>query len=86
VLECLGLSVVCGRVEVDDDVMDARLVRLAFRAPAGAGRLHGRQLLSPRDVGIRLPACVGGLAPVVCLGPRTIRSWTCRARRRLVVR
>jgi hypothetical protein len=86
VLECLGLSFACDRVEVDDDVMAARLVRLAFRAPAGAGRLHGRQLLSPHDVEIRLPACVGGLARVVCLGPRTSRSRTCRVRRRLVMR
>jgi hypothetical protein len=62
VLECLGLSFACDRVEVDGNVMVARLVRLAFKAPAGAGRLHGRQLLSPRDVKIRLPACVGGLA------------------------
>jgi hypothetical protein len=41
VLECLGLSFACGRVEVDGDVMVARLVRLAFKAPAEAGRLHG---------------------------------------------
>jgi hypothetical protein len=61
-------------VEVDGDVMVARLVRLAFKAPAGAGRLHGRQPLSPRDVEIRLPARVGGLARAVCLGPRASRS------------
>jgi hypothetical protein len=61
-LECLGLSFACGRVEVDGDVMVARLVRFAFKAPTGAGHLHGRQLLSPRDVEIRLPACVGDLA------------------------
>jgi hypothetical protein len=85
VLECLGLSFACGRAEVDSDVMAVRLVRLAFKAPAGAGRLHGPQLLSPQDVEIRLPACVGGLARAVRLGPRTSRSWTCRARRRLVV-
>jgi hypothetical protein len=98
VLECLGLSFACGRVEVDGDVMVARLVRLAFKAPAGAGRLHGRQLLSPYDVEIHFPACVGGLARAVCLGPRTSRRWrlvvrggdlsckveTCRARWRLV--
>jgi hypothetical protein len=71
---------------VDSDVMVARLVTFAFKAPAGAGRMHGHQLLSPRDVEIRLPVCVGGLARVVCLGPRTSRSRTCRARRRLVVR
>jgi hypothetical protein len=65
--------------------MVARLVRFAFKAPAGAGHLHGRQLLSPRDVEIRLPACVGGLARSACLGPRTSRSRTCRARRRVVV-
>jgi hypothetical protein len=73
-------------VEVDGDVMVAQLVRLAFKAPAGGGRLHGRQLLSPRDVEIRLPACVGGLARAACPGPHTSRSRTCRARRRLVVR
>jgi hypothetical protein len=56
VLECLRLSFACGREEVDGDVMVARLVRLAFKAPVGAGRLHGRQLLSLRDVEIRLPA------------------------------
>jgi hypothetical protein len=85
-LECLGLSFACGRVGVDVDVMAVRLVKLVFRAPAEAGRLHGRQLLSPRDMEIRLPACVGGLARVVCLRPHTSRSRTCRARRRLVVR
>jgi hypothetical protein len=84
VLECLGLSFACGRAEVDGDVMAARLVRLAFKAPAGAGRLHGRQLLSSYDVEIRLLACVGGLARAVCVGPRTSRSRTCRVRRRLV--
>jgi hypothetical protein len=30
------------RAEVDGDVMAARLVTFAFKAPAGAGRLHGR--------------------------------------------
>jgi hypothetical protein len=53
---------VCGRVEVDGDVMVVRLVRFAFKAPTGAGHLHGRQLLSPRDVEICLPASVGDLA------------------------
>jgi hypothetical protein len=86
VLECLRLSLACGRVEADGDVMVARLVRLAFKAFAEVGRLHGRQLLSPRDVKIRLPACVGGLTRAACLGPRTSRSRTCRVRRRLVVR
>jgi hypothetical protein len=86
VLECLGLSFACGRAEVDGDVMAARPVRFAFKAPAGAGHLHGRQLLFPCDVEIRFPACVGGLARAVCLGPRTSRSRTCRVRRRLVVR
>jgi hypothetical protein len=74
VLECLGVSLACGRVEADGDVMVARLVRLAFKAPAGAGRLHGRQLLSLRGVKIRLPTCVGGLTRAACLGPRTSRS------------
>jgi hypothetical protein len=35
VLECLGLSFACGRAEVDGDVMAARLVKFAFKAPAG---------------------------------------------------
>jgi hypothetical protein len=86
VLECLGLSFACGRAEVDGDVMAARLVRFAFKAPAGAGRLHGRQLPPPYDVEIRFPTCIGGLARAMCLGPRTSRSRTCRVRRRLVVR
>jgi hypothetical protein len=60
--------------------MAARLVRFAFKAHAGAGRLHGRQLSSPYDVEIRFPACAGGLARAVCMGPRTSQ------RRRLVVR
>jgi hypothetical protein len=80
VLECLGLSFACGTAEVDGDVVAARLVRFAFKAPAGARRLHGRQLSSPYDVEIRFPACAGGLAQAVCLGPRTSQ------RRRLVVR
>jgi hypothetical protein len=84
-LECLGLSFECGRVEVDGDVMVARLVRFAFKAPAEASHLHGCQLLSPSNVEIRLSACVSGLARAVCLGPRTSRSRTCRARQRLVV-
>jgi hypothetical protein len=68
----------------DGDVMAARLVRFAFKAPAGAGRLHGRQLPPPYEVEIRFPACVGGLARALCLGPRTSPSRTCRARWRLV--
>jgi hypothetical protein len=70
-LKCLGLSFACGRTEIDGDVMAAWRVRFAFKAPAGAGRLHGRQLLFPHDVEIRFPACVGGLSRVVCQGPRT---------------
>jgi hypothetical protein len=64
--------------------MAARPVRFAFKAPAGAGRLHGCQLSFPHDVEIRFLACVGGLARVVCLGPRTSQSRTCCARQRLV--
>jgi hypothetical protein len=88
---------VCGRVEVDGDVMVTRLVRFAFKAPAGAGHLHGRQLLSPCDVEIRLPACVGGLAEpcvwahalvraglVVRGGDLSCEAETCRARVPLV--
>jgi hypothetical protein len=67
-------------------MMATRPVRFAFKAHAGAGRLHGRQLSSLHDVEIRFPVCVGGLTRAVCMGPRTSRSQTCRARRRLVVR
>jgi hypothetical protein len=71
VLECLGLSFACGRVEVDGDVMVARLVRLVFKDPFGAGRLHGRQLLFPHDVEICSSPRIGSAAPVVRPGPRT---------------
>jgi hypothetical protein len=91
VLECLGLSFACGRVEVDGDVMVARLVRLAFKVRVGAGRLHGRQLLFPRGVEIRSSPRIGSTARVVRRGPRTSRSLnlsceaeTCRARVPLV--
>jgi hypothetical protein len=61
-----------------------------IKALAGAGRLHGRlhgrQLLFLRDVKIRSSTRVGGDARAVRLGPHTSRSWTCRARRRLVAR
>jgi hypothetical protein len=69
VLECLGLSLACGRVGDDGDVMVARLVRPAFKALVGAGRLHGCQLLSSCDVEIRSFVRVGGDARVVRLGP-----------------
>jgi hypothetical protein len=79
-------------------VMAAQLVRFAFKAPARAGHLHGRQLSSPYDVEIRFPARAGDLARAVCLGPCTSQRrrlvmrggdlWceaeTCRGRRRLV--
>jgi hypothetical protein len=78
------MSFACGRVEVDGDAMVARLVRLEFKARVGAGCLHARQLLSPCDMEIHLPACVGCLARAVCLGPRTSRSRTCRVRVPLV--
>jgi hypothetical protein len=64
--------------------MFARLVRPALRLLPGAGYLHGRQLLFPRDVEIRFLMRVGGDARVVRQGPRTSRSRTCRARRRQV--
>jgi hypothetical protein len=40
-----------------------------IKALAGAGRLHGRQLLFPRDMEIRSFVRVGGDARVVRLGP-----------------
>jgi hypothetical protein len=64
--------------------MAAWPVRLAFKAPTGVGRLHGRQLSFPHDVEIHFPICIGGLARAVCLGPRINQSRPCRARRRLV--
>jgi hypothetical protein len=57
---------------------------MCIKALAGAGCLHGRQLLFPRDVEIRSFMRVGGDARAARLGPRTSRSRTCRARRRLV--
>jgi hypothetical protein len=86
VLECLGLSLACGREGDDGDVMVVRLFRPALRLLPGAGCLHGRQLLFSRDVEIRFSVRIGGDARVVCLDPRTCRSQTCRARRRIVVR
>jgi hypothetical protein len=91
VLECLGLSLACGRVGDDGDVMAARLVSPCIKALAGAGRLHGRQLLFPCDVEIRSSPRIGSAAQVVRLGPHTSRSLdlsceveTCRARVPLV--
>jgi hypothetical protein len=57
-----------------------------IKALAGAGRLHGRQLLFPRDVEICSSSRIGSVARVVRLGLRTSRSRTCRVWRRLVVR
>jgi hypothetical protein len=57
-----------------------------IKALAGAGRLHGRQLLFPRDVEICSSSRIGSVARVVRLGLRTSRSRTCCAWRRLVVR
>jgi hypothetical protein len=58
-----------------------------IKALAGAGRLHVRQLLFPRDVEIRSSPRIGSAARVVRPGPRTSRSLdlsceaeTCRAR------
>jgi hypothetical protein len=46
--------------------MVARLVRFAFKAPAGVGRLHGRQLSSLYEVEIRFPhALVASPEPFV---------------------
>jgi hypothetical protein len=50
------------------------------------GYLHGHQLLFPCDVEICSSTRVGGDARAVRLAPRTSRSRTCHARRRLVVR
>jgi hypothetical protein len=55
----------CGRVGDGGDVM----VRPALRLLAGAGRLHGRQLLHLYDVEIRSSARVGGAARACASGP-----------------
>jgi hypothetical protein len=70
----------------DGDVMAAAAGQTFIKALAGVGRMHGRQLLFLRDVEIRSSTRVGGNARAVCLGPRTSRGRTSRARRRLVVR
>jgi hypothetical protein len=68
------------------------IFQACIKALAGAGLLHGRQLLLSRDKEIRSSPRIGGAARVVGPGPRT--SWsldlsceaeTCRARRKLVV-
>jgi hypothetical protein len=63
-----------------------------IKALAGAGCLHGRQLLSPRDVEIRPFVRVSGGARVVRLCPAyysepdlSCEVETCRVRRRLVM-
>jgi hypothetical protein len=42
-------------------VIAVRLVT-CIKALIGAGRLHGRQLLSPRVVEIRSTSCIGSVA------------------------
>jgi hypothetical protein len=92
VLECLGLSFACGRVEVDGDVMAARLVRLALRLLLGqvtcmAASCHPHvmwRFASPHALVVSPEPCVWAHALV---GDRDLSCEveTCRARQRLFV-
>jgi hypothetical protein len=86
VLECLGLSLACGRAGDDGDVMAAQLVRLALRLLARRATCMAASCCILRDVEIRSSSRIGGVARVVRLGPHTSQSRTCRARWRVVVR
>jgi hypothetical protein len=98
VLECIGLSFVCGRVEVDGEVMVARLVRLALRLLPGqvacmAANCRSRvtwRFASPHASVASPEPCVWahalvGVGLVVRGGYLSCEAETCRARRRLVV-
>jgi hypothetical protein len=86
VLECLWLSLACGRAGDDGDVMAVRLVRPALRLIARRAPCMGAICCILRDVDIRSSSRIGGIARVVRPGPHTSQIWTCRARRRLVMR
>jgi hypothetical protein len=85
VLECLRLSLACGRAGDDGDVMAAWLVRptlsplpgqVAYMAASCCFRVTWRFS----------PLCASVVAPQLCVwAPHTRRSRTCRARRGLVV-
>jgi hypothetical protein len=98
VLECLGLSFACGRVEVDGDVMVARLVRLALRPLPGqvacmAASCRPRvtwRFASPHASVVSPEPCVWahalvGAGLVVRGEDLSCEAETCRARRGLVV-
>jgi hypothetical protein len=76
----------CGGVGDDGDVMPAQPVRPALRLLVGRAVCMAASYCILHDMEIRSSICVGGVARVVCLGPRTGRSQTCRARWGLVVR
>jgi hypothetical protein len=70
--------------------MVARLVKFAFKAPARAGRVHGRQLSSPYDVRFASPhALVASPEPCVWAqalvegGDLSCEAETCRRCSRL---
>jgi hypothetical protein len=91
VLECLGLSFACGRVEVDGDVMVVRLVRLALRLLPGqvacmAASCRPRvtwRFDSPHALVASPEPCVWAHA-LVGDGDLSCEAETCHARRRLV--
>jgi hypothetical protein len=86
VIECLGLSLACGRAGDDGDVMAAQLVIPASRLLARRVPCMAASCYILCDVEIRSSSRIDGVARVVRPGPRTSRSQTCRARWRLVVR
>jgi hypothetical protein len=73
----------CSRVGDEGDVMAAQPVRPALRLLAGRAVCMAINCCILHDVEIRSSICVGGVARVVHPCPRTGRSQTCRARRRL---
>jgi hypothetical protein len=91
VLECLGLSFACGRVEVDGDVMVVRLVRFAFKAPVGACHCMAAScrprmtwiFASPHAL-VALPEPCVWAHTLVGGGDLSCEAETCRARWRLV--
>jgi hypothetical protein len=80
----------CGKVGDDGDGMAAQPVRPALRLLSGVAACMAARYCTCMVWGIVPPhASVVVLAPQACAlrpGPRTSRSRTCRARRRLGVR
>jgi hypothetical protein len=87
-LQLIGMSTLINPIKpwAGMSQCDGRVAgQTCIKALAEAGRLHGHQLLFLCDVEIRSSTRVSGDVRVMRLGPRTSRSWTCRARQRLVV-